>query len=172
MGCEVALASPRFHSFVNLAARRWRASVPDQDWGQSLIVLRKWMRGHNQSQIGLLNHGSVDPAAYDVKATDPNARESEFVAIGASFLEGLPQRQRSQFLFLRPWRHLRETEPVADLGGMLIFRANDLKMPSGVEPVVVVASWKDALREDELLPIDIPTPEHSSEGVNSSSDPH
>jgi hypothetical protein len=129
------------------------------------------MRQNNQSRIALLYHGSVDPAAYDVHATEVNARESEFVAVGASFLEGLPQRDRSRFLFLRPWRHLRQIQTVADLGGMLIFRAKDLEMPGGENPVVVIGSWEDALKEKQLLPIDIPTPKASPERVSSPPDP-
>ena len=86
-----------------------------------------------------------------VRAALPN-RGHYHVAVGRGLLEGIPVRIRSGFAFVRPWRTLRETRPVADLGGLLVYRASDVQPTAGAPPwVVPVANWNDALREPQVL---------------------
>ncbi|HEX3357866.1 MAG TPA: hypothetical protein VHS31_12920, partial [Tepidisphaeraceae bacterium] len=59
MAIEVGIAAPRFQSYKNIAAMR--ASVPDQDNGQSLIELSDWIKEKHLDEITLLSMGWVNP---------------------------------------------------------------------------------------------------------------
>jgi hypothetical protein len=154
IAAETFISAPRFHSFCNLVARPWRVHVPDQDWGQSLIELRDWMRSNQQPRIGLLYFGSVDPAAYGIEYQDPTTTlTSQYVAIARPYLDGLPVRGPGGFVFVRPWRRLRDARPVANLGGMLIYRSGDVADPASRPWVVRIGDWQQAMREPQLLPL-------------------
>ncbi|HWP40414.1 MAG TPA: glycosyltransferase family 39 protein [Tepidisphaeraceae bacterium] len=151
---ESILATPRFHSFTNLAARPWRWCVPDLDWGQSLIELRDWMNRHAQSEICLLYAGTADPAGYGIRTTDPFAPPTTgYVAFSRAMLQGIPCRFAGGFAFVRPWRMLQsQILPAADLGGLLVYRVSDLQAIP--QPwVVPISSWQQALNEPQLIPI-------------------
>jgi hypothetical protein len=149
---ESVVATPRFHSFCNLATRRWWREVPNQDWGQGLIHLRDWMREHDQDRIGLLYFGSVDPAIYGIDAADPFAPPStQYVAVSRAMLEGIPAQTTQGFAFVRPWRRLRELVPTADLDGLLVFRAAEVAPDPAVPWAIRVHDWHEVLKEPTLI---------------------
>jgi Dolichyl-phosphate-mannose-protein mannosyltransferase len=158
LACAIAveslLATPRFHSFCNVIVQPWRAQVPDLDWGQSLIELREWMQANGQDRIGLLYFGSVDPAAYGITSDDPTqSLTSEYIAIARPYLDGLPVRGPDGFVFVRPWRRLRDAPVVAELGGIIVFRSSEVAGERGSPWVVRIGDWQEALGEPELLPV-------------------
>ncbi|WP_428940834.1 ArnT family glycosyltransferase [Fontivita pretiosa] len=147
-------ATPRFHSFTNLAADRWRWCVPDLDWGQSLIELRDWMNRQAESQICLLYVGTADPAAYGIRISDPfSVPTTRYIAFSRAALQGIPCRLPQGFAFVRPWRMLRsQISPAADLEGLLVYRVSDLE--SIRQPWVVrISDWQQALEQPELIAI-------------------
>src|SRR5207253_746642 len=123
MAAEVMLAAPRFHSYTNVAAPS--QLVPDQDYGQSLLALRDWMSDNNVAEMTVVSIGWVDPAIYDIQWRAVDAPPTPFVAIGKTYLTGIPAPSHGRFVLVRRWRELRHAEPVADLGGMLVFAAAD-----------------------------------------------
>jgi hypothetical protein len=151
---ESILATPRFHSFTNLAVRPWRWCVPDLDWGQSLIELRDWMNRQAESQICLLYVGTADPAAYGIDVTDPfSAPTTRYIAFSRAALQGIPCRLGGGFAFVRPWRMLQsQISPAADLGGLLVYRVSDMEW-IGQPWVVRISDWQQALDQPELIRI-------------------
>jgi dolichyl-phosphate-mannose-protein mannosyltransferase len=146
---ELALAAPRFHSYTNLAARN--AILPDQDAGQSLIELRDWMQRQRVEQITLISGGLVDPAVYDIREKSIDDPRTQYVAIGKEFLLGVPARSSQGFVFVRHWRELQHAQPIADLGGIVIFPAE----ATGDDPWIrVVHSWEEAAKDPLALPIE------------------
>jgi hypothetical protein len=152
---ETIFATPRFHSFVNVIARPWRADVPDLDWGQSLIELRDWMLFHYQNKICLLNLGPVDPKAYQIETTDPFSlpTDGDYVAISRTLLSGIPARTSAGFAFVRTWRELRAKKPAADLGGLVIYRTADVQTKDGKPWAVLLHDWNEALKEPTMIPL-------------------
>ena len=81
-----------------------------------------------------------------------DAPPTEYVAISLDMLRGVPVRVRRGFAFVRPWRELSRTTPVADLGGVVVFRRADIPGAAGPEPwVVQVYDWEHALTEPTML---------------------
>jgi hypothetical protein len=145
---EGVAATPHYHSFVNLAARPWRKWVPNQDWGQSLIDLKRWMNQNGQSSIDLIYFGRVNPLVYDIHTTDPTAPPTTpYVAIGKQMMIGIPMGTRDGQIFVRAWRELRDqVTPVAELDGMFVYRAEDV-LNLKQQPWIVRSTLRDALSD-------------------------
>lgn len=150
---ESIAAAPRYHSFCNVASRPWKWLVPDLDWGQSLIDLRRWMQANRQERISTVYFGTALPAAYGIDAVNPlNEPLTEFVAISRHALNGLPVKTPDGFVFVRCWKSLRAATPAADLGGMLIFRSADITVAPEQPPIVPGGTWQTIIDDPELVP--------------------
>jgi hypothetical protein len=151
---ESLAATPHYHSFVNLAARPWRKWVPDQDWGQSLIDLKRWMDAHGQTSIDLIHFGRVNPLVYGIHTTDPIAPPTTpYVAVGKQMMIGIPIGTRDGQIFVRAWRELRDqVPPVAELDGMNVYRAQDV-LNVKQQPWIIRSTLQEALRDPAALPI-------------------
>jgi hypothetical protein len=153
---ESAATTPRHTSFSNMLAKATGVQVPNQDWGQSLIELRDWMRANRQERVCLLYMGTADPGMYGIESSDPLSPQpgTEYVAMGRELLSGLPVKIRQGFAFVRPWRKLRALSPAVDLGGILVYRTSDVLDVAGDRPwVVEVHDWQEAIKEPELAPL-------------------
>jgi hypothetical protein len=149
MAIEVGIAAPRFHLYANLAARH--ATLPDQDAGQSMLELRGWMRRNNVPEITIVHAGWTDPAVYGIHVRPLTEPRSDLVAISREGLLGIPFHSQDKFVFIRNWRHLSQTKPVASLDGMLIFRAED----TGADPwITEVHSWAEAKQDPLMIPLE------------------
>ncbi len=154
---ESLMAAPRFNSFSNVLLRHHLSNVPDLDWGQSLIDLHDWMRDNDQRTIKLVHFGDISPAVYGVHRDDlMQPITTSFVAIGRKSLDGLPHRCDGHFTIVRGWRKLNAMSPMADLGGMLVFRADDVlhSVDDGGPWIREVHSWDEARSDPTLTPID------------------
>jgi hypothetical protein len=151
---ESVAATPHYHSFVNLAARPWRKWVPDQDWGQSLIDLKRWMDAHGQGSIDLIHFGRVNPLVYGIHSTDPIAPPTTpYVAIGRQMMIGIPIGTRDGQIFVRAWRELRDKiPPVAELDGMNVYRAEDV-LNLKQQPWIIRSTLQESLQDPAALPI-------------------
>jgi hypothetical protein len=147
---ESLIATPRFHSFVNIAAwpvKRW---VPDQDWGQGLLDLRRWMDRHGVERINLVYCGRVAPQVYGIEPAGltplPTA---QYVAISRQMLCGYAPTTRDGLLFVRAWRQLLAMRPVAQLDGILVFPAADF--PNLISPWIVRLQSRDEQMTDPAM---------------------
>jgi len=151
LALETLLVAPQFHSYANpLAGHLY---IPDQDYGQSLTDVRDWMRKHDLQEMTLLSVGWTDPSIYGIHYRKLEAPCSEYVAISKAYLTGIPWafHPEGRYVFVRRWRELQQTKPVADLGGFEIFRAED----TGPEPWVrVMRKWNELLDDPLMVPIE------------------
>jgi hypothetical protein len=153
IAAESLSAAPRYQAFCNLAARPWKRLVPDLDWGQSLIDLRRWMLANGQTRISTVYFGSADPITYGVVAPDPIDQPlTPYIAISRKAISGLPVRTPDGFVFVRCWKSLQDTAPVVDLGGMLIYRAADITSAPAQPPIVRIADWQAVIDDPALIP--------------------
>lgn len=151
---ECSLATPHFHSYCNPFTNHSGFSVPDRDWGQSLIDLKNWMNRNHQARITVVNFSSISPKAYGIDDADLFAPLStQYVAISRRFMNGMAYKTESDFVFVRPWKRLQQTTPVADLGGLLIYRAADVQRPGEPPWIVRINSLSDLLNEPARAPI-------------------
>lgn len=153
---ESIAASPRMHSFCNVAIRPWRWLVPDQDTGQSLIELRDWMSSHHVDSLPLIGPVLWCPEPYGIRRDpdldDPNI---QYVAISRTALDGLPISSDYGFVLVRPWRALRQMRPAEDLGGIVIYRMEQIRDAAHGEPWIArFIEWQDAARDPALAPND------------------
>ncbi len=154
IAAESLAATPRLHSFSNLAVAPWRNQVTNRDWGQSLIALREWMAEHEQSSITLLYFGTADPAAYEVRAAALSPTPAtEYIAVSHLFLDGLPTLARDKLVLLRPWRQLRAEPPVAELSGMSIYRTEDVLRAEPQPWIRISDDWEQAMKDPAMNPI-------------------
>jgi hypothetical protein len=150
---ESVAVAPRHHSFVNVVARPWKQWVPDLDWGQSLIDLRRWINANRQGRISTVYFGTALPAAYGINAVSPmDAPLTPYVAISRQALHGLPVKTPDGFVFVRCWKSLRAATPVADLGGILIYRASDIANAAEQPPIAPGGTWQTIIDDPELVP--------------------
>jgi hypothetical protein len=150
---EAFIATPRFHSFVNLAAYPVRRWVPDQDWGQGLLDLRRWMDRHDVSKINLVYFGRVAPQAYGIEpARLTPLPTTDYVAISEQMLCGYAPATRDGLVFVRAWRQLQTMRPVAELDGILVYRAADFS--DLISPWIVrLQSRDEEMRDPAMIPI-------------------
>jgi hypothetical protein len=148
-------SADRYHSFCNVLADRRGFSVPDRDWGQSLLALKRWMAANDQQKITVVNFGPLSPQAYNIQTADSfGPLTTPYVAIGRRFMNGMVAKsQQSGFILIRPWRRLQHVPPVADLGGLVVYRAADVQLPSEPKWIANVSNLQAALHEPTLAPI-------------------
>ncbi|CAN5544236.1 hypothetical protein BH09PLA1_BH09PLA1_06890 [soil metagenome] len=153
---ETLFATPRMHSFVNVAVRPWRWLVPDQDWGQSLLALRDWMSSQHVERIRLIGPSRLCPQPYGIPIVGAfDDSQSRFVAFSRCSLDGVPIVSPDGFILVRPWRTLRRIPPVSDLGGIVIYEIEQVKSAANREPwLAAFDGWYDAARDPALAPID------------------
>lgn len=131
---EVARAYPSNLAFFNTVAGgpaggyRYLADS-NIDWGQDLKPLGRWMREHQVAHINLAYFGTAVPAYYGIDSTliwgttIPGVAPDQvgapklpgYVAISTTLLQGVPFEPRLRD-FYKP---LRDTVPVADIGGSI-----------------------------------------------------
>lgn len=147
--------TPRMHSFVNVAIRPRRWLVPDQDWGQSMIALRRWIDANNVDRVLLIGPNRLCPQPYGIPlVADVNDPAVKYVAISRCSLEGVPYISAHGFILVRPWRTLRETAPLADLGGIVVYDIETIRRCADGEPwLAVFNDWQDAVLDPKLAPI-------------------
>jgi hypothetical protein len=137
---ELATAYPHTLAFFNALAggpANGFRSLADSnvDWGQDLKPLKSWMQEHHVEQIGLAYFGTADPAYYGMNVrymwgtTVPGIGPDRmgppslpgYVAISVTLLDGVPFQEGARD-FYRP---LRESDPVANIGGSIrVYRVN------------------------------------------------
>jgi hypothetical protein len=105
------------------------------DWGQDLKPLKRWMEQNRVDRMGLAYFGTADPAYYGMNVrylwgtTVPGVKPEDmgppslpgYVAVSVTLLDGVPFQEGARD-FYRP---LRDSEPVADIGGSIrVYRVN------------------------------------------------
>lgn len=148
---ESVLAAPRYHSFYNTAARDLRFDVPESDWGQSILELKIWLDEHPdvaKQGVAVLSSAPTFVEAYGLTPLQSDAAPA-FVAISTHYMNGLPRKHRGVFVRIRNWKQLQSQKPIADFGGMMIFRG-DAIAPPGEPLVIVVNSWIEAMADPTL----------------------
>ncbi len=155
LSIESLANTPRMHSFVNVTIRPWRWLVPDQDWGQSLIALRRWIDATDVDRVLLIGPSRLCPEPYGIPVhTDVNDPSFKHVAISRCSLDGVPNISAHGFLLVRPWRTLRRTAPLADLGGIVVYDIETIQRCSDGEPWLAgFNEWHDAVQDPKLAPI-------------------
>jgi hypothetical protein len=150
---ETLIATPRFHRFVNLAAYPMRQWVPDQDWGQGLLDLRSWMDRHHVTTINLVYFGRVAPQAYGIEPAGLSPLPTtDYVAISQQMLCGYAPATRDGLVFVRAWRQLQTTRPVAELDGINVYQATDFS--NLISPWIVrFQSREEEMRDPAIVPI-------------------
>jgi hypothetical protein len=123
---EVWTQRDRLHAFRNSFAPP-PAHVPNLDAGQSLIRLGRELEKHSFRRVVLLQVSIVDPSLYGIQTLPAEQLGSaDALVISPELLRGVPRRVGDSFFLVRNWRELRHVAPVADLGDLLIYRAEDI----------------------------------------------
>lgn len=151
---ESVLATPRYHSFYNIATRNLRFDVPESDWGQSLLDLKRWLNAHPDvvaQGVAVLPAAPTFVEAYGLTPLKPEASPG-FVAVSLHYIKGIPGKHRGEFVRIRRWKELQTETPVADFGGMILFRRDSIA-PNDEPVVVLVNSWIDAMADPTLPPM-------------------
>jgi len=130
---ESALAWPNPLGFYNAPARLLdcpNAVVQDEDWGQSLIELRDWMRDNNVDRVRLAYFGRVDPATYGVTydPIDDPSSTAKYVAVSRLVMTGVPLRMQTATGGPRSMQYplsarLLAIPPDAKLGSIWLWKA-------------------------------------------------
>jgi len=131
---ESALAWPNPLGFYNTPARLLdcpNAVVQDEDWGQSLIELRDWMRDNNVDRVRLAYFGRVDPATYGVTydPIDDPSSTAKYVAVSRLVMTGVPLRMQTATGGPRSMQYplsarLLAIPPDAKLGSIWLWKAD------------------------------------------------
>jgi hypothetical protein len=127
---ELAMVYPHYLAFFNIfvgGPRNGSKYLLDsnQDWGQDLILLKRWMDAHDVQHINLSYYGTADPAAYGITncthlESTPSDFHSEgfgtpqlpgYVAVSSSILHGFYSDEVA-----RVYRPLLSQTPVAVIG--------------------------------------------------------
>jgi hypothetical protein len=110
------------------------------------------MDANGQKQITLVYFGRVNPAAYGIDAVDPFIEPTtSYVAISRQMLLGIPIGIREGPVLVRAWRELRSVQPAAELTGMLVFRASDIRSLKETPWIMLGTNAEQVLNDPAMI---------------------